>query len=257
MTGSDFTGAAGTDSLVAEGGPRSTGTTEQAKHAASTAADETAHVSGVAQDEAKRVAAEAKTQLQGLMDQTAHEVDEQSRVQKGRLAGTMRTFGDDLDVMAAQSQDGLAASLAREVAGRAHSLSSHLDQREPQELLEEVREFARRKPGTFLLGALAAGVLAGRLTRGARAAQSDTGRPSSTEPGGSVPVASDGWPAATPASRPSPGAPLLHGTAGGAPLAGVDAPTSDPVYPAGSEVSPGTRPTPTSYPDPTEPGGRP
>jgi hypothetical protein len=55
-------------------------------------------------------------------------------------------------------------------------LAGWLEQREPGELLDEVRALARRKPGTFLLGALAAGVVAGRLTRGAvDATRSDTG----------------------------------------------------------------------------------
>ena len=57
-----------------------------------------------------------------------------------------------------------------------HDLAGWLDQRDPGELLDEVRGIARRKPGTFLLGALAAGVVAGRLTRGAvDASRSDTG----------------------------------------------------------------------------------
>jgi len=62
---------------------------------------------------------------------------------------------------------GLAADVAREVAERARSLGSRLDGREPGELLEDVRDFARRRPGMFLLGALAAGMVAGRLVKGA------------------------------------------------------------------------------------------
>ena len=46
------------------------------------------------------------------------------------------------------------------------SFAGKLQNREPAELLDEVRSFARRKPGLFLLGAAAAGVVAGRLTRG-------------------------------------------------------------------------------------------
>ena len=40
--------------------------------------------------------------------------------------------------------------------------------------MEEVRRFARRRPGAFLAGSLVAGVVAGRLTRGAKAAQDST-----------------------------------------------------------------------------------
>lgn len=51
-------------------------------------------------------------------------------------------------------------------------VASRLQDREPGELLDEVRRFARRKPGMFLLGAAAGGVLAGRLTSGMSAAHS-------------------------------------------------------------------------------------
>ena len=45
-----------------------------------------------------------------------------------------------------------------------------LDNHEPSDLLDEVKRFARRRPATFLALAAAAGVVAGRVTRGAVAA---------------------------------------------------------------------------------------
>jgi hypothetical protein len=120
----------------------------------------------------RSVAAEAKSQVQNLLGEATSQVEDQSRTQRDRLVGTLRTFADDLEQMAGGTQGGIAADLVHEVADRARSLTSGLDGREPRELLDDVRRFARRKPGTFLLGALAAGVVAGRLTRGAKAAQS-------------------------------------------------------------------------------------
>jgi hypothetical protein len=52
-------------------------------------------------------------------------------------------------------------------------MADWLEQREPGDLLDEVRRFARRRPGAFVLGALVAGVVAGRMTRGIVAARSD------------------------------------------------------------------------------------
>jgi hypothetical protein len=60
------------------------------------------------------------------------------------------------------------------VAGRTDSVASWLEAREPADLLDEVKSFARRSPGTFLAIAVGAGVLAGRLTRGAKDAAKDT-----------------------------------------------------------------------------------
>jgi hypothetical protein len=231
-------------------GPQSgaAGAKAQAQQAAGTAADETKHVAGVAQGEAQHVAAEAKSQVQDLVGQATSQVEEQSRTQLGRLAGTLRSYGDDLEKMAAQS-DGPASGLAREAAERVQGLSSHLEGREPRDLLDDVRSFARRKPGVFLGGALIAGIVAGRLTRGAKAANDgtagSTGRTGGPSYAGApstyqADVTSPGAPLSTGYAAPSSG-PFDHGverpgTATGDPLAGTGRPTDQPVYPGGSDV---------------------
>jgi vacuolar-type H+-ATPase subunit H len=188
---------------------------QNAKHAAqetaSTAADETRHVAGVAGEEARKVAGEAKDQARHLWDEALGQVDEQSRAQRDRLVGTLDSFSSDLVQMAEQSTTpGLAADVARQVAERARALGDHLDGRAPADLLDDVRSFARRRPGVFLLGALTAGVLAGRLARGAKAATDDqsadvqptppppapatvteTPLPTVGQPQGTAPVATD------------------------------------------------------------------
>jgi len=254
--------------LGGDAGSSSTGAKEQAKQAAGTAADEGRHVAGVASGEAQRVASEARSQVRGLVDQATSQVEEQSRSQLDRLAQTLRSYGEDLERMASQGE-GPASGLAQEAADRVRGLSSQLQGREPRDLLDDVRRFARRRPGAFLLGALAAGVVAGRLTRGAKEAQSGSGDSYRTGNGyggayagsygavqtgpvstrGSVydsPVAADvtspGDPLTTGAAAPSSGAvrdvtTQGHGTASGEPLAGTGTPESDPVYPAGSGLA--------------------
>jgi hypothetical protein len=159
--GSGTTGGSSTD----------TSTTERAQQAASTAADESKHVAGVAASEAKGVAGEAVQHARGVVGdavtQVRDQLDDQGRQQKDRLAGTLSTFGDDLGRMA-ESGSGMAADVAQEVAQRVQSFSRHIDGHEPAELLEDVRRFARQRPGTFLLGSLAAGVVVGRLLRGTK-----------------------------------------------------------------------------------------
>lgn len=153
----------------------SAGVKDQAQQAAGTAADEGKRVAGVAQEEVKNVTSEASTQLRGLLSQATSQVDDQSRTQKERLAEAVRTFGSDLEAMKSGGFDegsgGLAAQIVQQVAEQARGLASHLDDREPRELLDDVRRFARRRPAAFLLGAMVAGVAAGRVTRGAKAAQ--------------------------------------------------------------------------------------
>jgi hypothetical protein len=134
----------------------------------SSATDEGKKVAGVAAEEAQNVAGEAKDQVRRLVDETREQAHDQATTQRDRLVGTLRSFGDDLDAMASQGgTSGLAAEVARQAAERARSIGSSIDGREPAELLDDLRGLARRRPGLFLLGALAAGVVAGRLARGA------------------------------------------------------------------------------------------
>ncbi|MDF9716888.1 hypothetical protein INN71_17440 [Nocardioides sp. ChNu-153] len=179
-------------------------TTEKAQAAASTAVDEGRHVTGVAKDEAQNVASEVSAQTRQLVGETrqqvAQQLDDQSRQQRDKLVGTLGTLSDDLSQMADRSESsGLAVQAAREVADRTRSLQSYLDGRDPSELLDDARDFARRRPGVFLLGALVAGVVAGRVVRGAKdAPQAGAG---STAPTPTTPVA----PVATPTSGYSSG----------------------------------------------------
>ncbi len=207
---------------------------EQAQEVAGTAADEGRHVAGTARDEAAHVADEARQQVLALISEATSQVDEQSRTQQRRMAGTLRTLGDDLSEMSA-GRTGLASDLAHQVSERARSLATQLESREPRELLDSVRTFARQRPGTFLVGALAAGVLAGRFTRAAQAAatedQGETRPPVTT---------TEGW-----ADNSAAGSPV----AGGDPLTpstGVGTATAPVVSPVASphgvpETDPGSR----------------
>jgi hypothetical protein len=81
------------------------------------------------------------------------------------------------------AQSGPARDLIEQATGKVEDFAGWLQNREPADLLEEVRSFARRKPGTFLLGAALAGVVAGRLTSGVKAAHSDSGPSGTATPG--------------------------------------------------------------------------
>jgi hypothetical protein len=140
------------------------------------------------------------------------------------------------------------------------TFSSKLQNREPAQLLDEVRSFARRKPGTFLIGAALLGVAAGRLTRGIQAAHSDSGSSGSRGPNGYTSNYVD--PAPTYSGYADTGyadtgyvgstypETVSTGPTGGAPL---PPPPYGTVPPAGSVVPPTT---PAGWDDPTRgPGG--
>ena len=126
----------------------------------------TQDVAATAGHEARRVTREAKDQVQQLWGQTRSELTDQAATQQGRAASGLRELAGQLGQMAdSADQDGVARGLVDDVARRAHEAASWLDQRDPGSLLEEVRTYARRRPGAFLAIAAGVGLVAGRMSR--------------------------------------------------------------------------------------------
>jgi hypothetical protein len=197
------TGANGTTSLgsTSTGGQGSSSTAaavgEEAKSVASDAADSGRQVAETAASGAKDVVSEATTQLRQLFDQLRSELDGQATSQGQRAVGGLRSLADELRQMASSTdQQGIAGEAAHQAADRASSFADWLDNKQPGDILDEVRSMARRRPGAFLLGAAAIGLLGGRMTRGLTAggsgqqASGTTGYPAaSTGTAGAYPSA--------------------------------------------------------------------
>jgi hypothetical protein len=131
-------------------------------------------VAQTAADKAKDVAQETTRQARDLLGEARDQMHNQAGQQQQNLVSNLRSVGDELGTMAsAGDQGGIAHDLAGRAGDHAHELAEWLDGRQPGALLDELRAFARRRPGTFLLGAATAGVLAGRLTRGVVATHTD------------------------------------------------------------------------------------
>lgn len=208
---------------------------DRAQDAAGTAADEGKHLAGTARQEAQHVASEAATQARSVLDDARAQLSTQSVEQKDRLAGTLRTLGEDLDSMAGRGTPGLASDLARQASAHVSTLGEHLADREPTELLDDVRRFARQRPGTFLLGALAAGVVVGRLARGTAdgiAAAQAAGPATPATPSTPPPAATTTVPPTDPAPTGAPYIPspsTESGPAHGQPTRDPDDPAAPPM----------------------------
>lgn len=119
-----------------------------------------------AAQEAQGVKEEAGTQARRLLDQVGTEVNGQAAEQQKRAASGLHGVSSQLRKMADNSgEQGMAVDLVSQAASRVDGAASWLDDRDPGALLEEVKSFARRRPGLFVAVALGAGVVAGRLAR--------------------------------------------------------------------------------------------
>ena len=135
-------------------------------------------LASTAASKAQDVAQEAKGQARNVVGEARDQLRSQAGDQTKNAVTNLRALGDELRSMADHSrqnteQGGIATDLVSQAADRSHGAADWLDGRDPDDILDEVRRFARRRPGAFLLGTLAAGLVAGRLARGVAAVHSD------------------------------------------------------------------------------------
>jgi hypothetical protein len=140
---------------------------DQAASVAQTAQSQLADVKDEATAQAHAVVQDAKVQARRLVDDSRRELTRQAEDQTARLAGGVRDISDQLQGMlrGGEAPQGVVADLASQAAEAATRFADTLEQRRPDELLDELRGLARRRPGMFLLGALGAGLMAGRLVK--------------------------------------------------------------------------------------------
>lgn len=188
--------------------------------------DQVGEMAGTAREQAGEMLAHTRAETRDLINELWVTMQEQSQTQRGRMAGMLGGIEQELQNMADQGGgSGVATEAVRQVAVRMRKLQDYLEG--PNDILGDLRSFARRRPGTFLLAAAAAGVVAGRITRSTSARSSgkglmgglpgghDTSAPGEidvrestiSEPVGGRPAGSEGDPAALRGAAPAPAGP--------------------------------------------------
>jgi hypothetical protein len=215
---------------------------DQAATVGRSAGEAGGHVAQTAADQAREVVSETARQARDLLGEAGGHAQDQASVQQQKAASQLRSLADELREMTVKGgQSGVATEVAQQTAERIHGMASWLEQREPADVLQAVRDFARRRPGVFLAGAVAAGLAAGRLTRGMTDAARSGGqrpdpqrRPREIPPGAAIPPPSDrDW------TTPMPGYPADTVSGAGPGTAIPGAAGAEPYYPAGGVPGPG------------------
>ena len=119
---------------------------------------------------------EAASQARGLVDQAKNELRDQGRSQADQVANAVRRVADQAEALAEGrvEEAGNVRDYAQQAGDRMHQLADELGQRGIDGVLNDVQNFARRRPGAFLAGCAAAGFVAGRLIRGGAASSGDS-----------------------------------------------------------------------------------
>ncbi len=133
---------------------------------AQSARAEAGAVADTVKEETKNVAQEAQQQASTALHQMRADVRVRANEQATQFAVTLHDTSRQLQSMAGSAgEQGLVASLVREGSNVTERLATRLDQGGLDTLLADARSWARRQPGTFLLGAAVAGFVAGRIIR--------------------------------------------------------------------------------------------
>src|SRR3954453_11593346 len=149
------TGSSGT--TFGGGSPSTTDVAkDEAQNLGQTAQQAGSQVASTAADQAKEVAQETQRQAKDLLDQGRSQLKDQTVAQQQKAAQGLSSLAQEIRVLAdgtSQGAPGPARDLLQQAAGFVESFSDKLTNRDPAHLLDDVRSFARRKPGTFLIGA--------------------------------------------------------------------------------------------------------
>lgn len=130
-----------------------------------------------AKEQAAQVADEASVQARNLLEETRARLEEQSAAGAQRLGEQLQRLGEEALALSEGRPDEAptlqgyakrAADTLLDGADRAYGLSDDVQTRGIGSVLADVQTFARRRPGVFLLGTAALGLVAGRAVRASK-----------------------------------------------------------------------------------------
>lgn len=127
-----------------------------------------------AREEMEEAAREAGETMQEYGRELRHQGYEMAWQQQQALAGWLSRIGDAFGQSADQlrsSQDMNVAACLEATGDRAHGAASYLRQHDPQEVMDDATDFARRHPTWVIGGALLTGFVVSRFLKAAWCAE--------------------------------------------------------------------------------------
>lgn len=163
---------------------------EETKAVATTAADSAKSVAGEAASQARSVVEEARTQATQVFGDASSELRQQVDQRLTTAAKSARSTAGQLRALAEgrPEEAGRSAELVQQASERLEHLAGRADELGVQGVAEELANFGRRRPLMFLAGAVAAGVVAGRMLKTIQASSSSSGDTNRSLPASSGPA---------------------------------------------------------------------
>ncbi|MFJ9553842.1 hypothetical protein ACIRPH_08495 [Nocardiopsis sp. NPDC101807] len=144
---------------------------------ADTARAAAGEVASTAKEQARSLAGEARSETGHVVGDVQDRLREEADSQTRKASGNLRQWSQELGSMAEHGDDGSpVGDVVRQVAEGGRGAADFLDERGVDGLLDEARDFARRRPVAFLVGAAVAGFALGRVLK-VSSSVSDQGGP--------------------------------------------------------------------------------
>jgi hypothetical protein len=149
---------------------------EQGQQVKSSAQDAASNVAGTAGERARDIKDQAGSHARGIVVEARQQVRGRMEQETERAGGALSQAGSQLQALAEGRTDeaGVFGEYAQQAAQAVNRWADSVQDRGLDGLLDDMRSVARRRPGAFLLGAVAAGVVAGRFGRNLREEMSDS-----------------------------------------------------------------------------------
>ena len=137
------------------------------KQVAASAGDQVQEVAGTAKEHVAEVASEVSVQAGRVLDDAKSHLREQAQGQTDQLSQALSRLGGQLRALTEgrPGDGGPVTDLGRQAAARVERIATRVESGGFEGIVSEGSRFARRRPGTFLAGAAAAGFVVGRLVK--------------------------------------------------------------------------------------------
>lgn len=206
---------------------------QEGQHVQDTARYAASNVKDTAASRGQEIKGQARRHARGIADDAQRQLRGHAQEETQRAGAALGTAGDQLRALADGRVDeaGVFGTYVEAAADAVTRWADTIQDRGLDGLLDDLRSFGRRRPGMFLAGALAAGIVAGRFGRNAaqEVAEGDGSSPDDTartpQPAGSTGTGGDRVAREDAAWRPTGG--LVDAGDRGQPVSGGGTTASD------------------------------
>jgi ElaB/YqjD/DUF883 family membrane-anchored ribosome-binding protein len=141
---------------------------QQGSEVSHSAAEEAKGVAEDVRQQGQAVAEQAKTEVRHVAEDAKAQLRSQAQEQTKKVGESLRRLSEQVDALAQgrPQESGRLGDYVQQAAEEVRQAAGRVESRGFEGIVQDTENFARQRPGVFLLAATAAGFSVGRLLRG-------------------------------------------------------------------------------------------